>query len=146
MSRNTRFIAGAVFIFVAGFMLGNVFDVSPTVNAQAGKVFELRTYTTPDGLLPNLQARFRDHTMRIFDRHGMHNVGYWVPQDSPASENTLIYIISHDSRQAAADSWASFRDDAEWAEVAQASRVDGQGIVTNVESVFMESTDYSPMK
>ena len=76
MSRNTRFIAGAVFIFMAGFMLGNVFDVSPTVNAQAGKVFELRTYTTPDGLLLNLQARFRDHTMRILrqTRHAQRRV------------------------------------------------------------------------
>ena len=146
MRRSTRLVAGSIIIFAAGFVLGNVLDATPTVNAQGGKVFELRTYTSADGLLPNLQARFRDHTMRLFERHGMKNVGYWVPQDSPASDDTLIYIISHDSRQAATDSWASFRDDPEWAEVSQASRVDGQSIVANVESVFMESTDYSPMK
>ena len=106
MGRNTLYVAGSIliFIFVAGFMLRNVLDATSTVNAQGGKVFELRTYTSADGLLPNLEARFRDHTLRIFERHGMENVGYWVPQDSPASDNTLIYIISHDSRQAAADS------------------------------------------
>ncbi len=148
MGRNTLYVAGLIliFIFVAGFMLRNVLDATSTVNAQGGKVFELRTYTSADGLLPNLEARFRDHTMRIFERHGMENVGYWVPQDSPASDNTLIYIISHDSRQAAADSWASFRDDPEWAQVSQASRVNGQSIVSGVEAVFMESTDYSPIK
>ncbi len=146
MSRNTRRVAGSIIIFAAGFVLGNVLDVTLTVNAQSGKVFELRTYTSADGLLPNLQARFRDHTMRIFERHGMKNVGYWVPQDSPTSAYTLIYIISHDSRQAATDSWASFRADPEWVKVSQASRVDGQSIVAKVESVFMESTDYSPIK
>lgn len=146
MRKSTRLVAGSIILFAAGFVLGHVRDVTPTVNAQGGKVFELRTYTSADGLLPNLQARFRDHTMRIFERHGMKNVGYWVPQDSPASDDTLIYIISHDSREAATESWASFRDDPEWAEVSQASRVDGQSIVAKVESVFMESTDYSPMK
>ncbi len=146
MDRGTRYVAGSLLIFVTGFVLGNVLDTIPTVKAQEGKVFELRTYTSSDGLLPNLQARFRDHTMGIFERHGMENVGYWVPQDSPASDNTLIYIISHDSRQAAADSWASFRDDPEWAQVSQASRVNGQSIVSGVEAVFMESTDYSPIK
>ena len=79
MGRNTLYVAGSILIFVAGFVLGNVRDATSTVNAQGGKVFELRTYTSVDGLLPNLEARFRDHTMQIFERHGMENVGYWVP-------------------------------------------------------------------
>ena len=80
-----------------------------------------------------------------FDNHGMHNVGYWVPQDSPAAENTLIYIISHDSREAAAESWAAFREDPQWQRVSEESQVDGR-IVSSVESVFMEATTFSPMK
>jgi hypothetical protein len=132
-------------VFGAGFALGQVFDGAATANAQASKVFELRTYTAPEGQLPNLLARFRDDTLRIFEKHGMHNVGYWVPQDAPAAENTLIYVISHASRQAAENSWAAFREDPEWARVAEASQVDGR-IVSNVESVFMQATEFSPMQ
>ena len=114
--------------------------VPATLQAQSSdKVFELRTYTTAEGKLPNLLARFRDHTMRIFERHNMENVAYWVPKDTP---NTLIYIISHASSQAATENWQGFRADSEWPGVAEAS---GVGRV-QVESVFMDATDFSPMK
>ena len=145
MTTTIRYTVFAIIVFAAGFVVGNLFDSGTTVIAQSGKVFELRTYTAPVGKLPNLQARFRDHTMRIFEKHGIRNVGYWVPQDSPASDNTLIYIIAHDSRQAAQESWDSFRGDPEWQRVAEESQVAGR-IVSNVDSVFMESTDYSPIK
>jgi hypothetical protein len=112
---------------------------------NAGKVFELRTYTAPEGKLPNLQARFRDHTIRIFNKHGMKSIGYWVPQDAPAKDNTLIYIISHDSREAAKKNWADFAADPEWKKVAAESQVDGR-IVSGVVSVFMDATDYSGIK
>jgi hypothetical protein len=129
-------------IFAAGFVARDVVSV-PVVEAQGpGKVFELRTYTSPEGKLPNLQARFRDHTMRIFQKHGMSNVGYWVPQDTP---NTLVYIISHTSREQAKQNWAAFQKDPEWQKVAQESQVDGK-IVARVESVFMNAADYSPIK
>ena len=131
-------------VFVAGFAAGTLWQTDTAVHAQGEKVFELRTYTAPEGKLPNLEARFRDHTMRIFEKHGMSNVGYWVPQDAPASDNTLIYIISHDSREQAAANWDSFRADPEWAEVSRASQVDGR-IVSSVEAVFMDATDYSPL-
>jgi len=145
MRTTMRSMAVLMTIFAAGFGLGQVFDGATTANAQAPKVFELRTYTAPEGKLPNLLARFRDDTLRIFEKHGMHNVAYWVPQDTPASENTLIYVISHASRQAAENSWAAFRADPEWARVAEASQVDGR-IVSNVESVFMQATEFSPMQ
>jgi len=141
-----RITALAVTVFGLGFVLGHGFDGGMTARAQgSGKVFELRTYTTPEGKLPNLLARFRDHTMRIFERHGMSNVGYWVPQDAPASANTLVYIISHESRAAAEASWAAFRADPEWQRVAEESQVDGR-IVANVESVFLEATAFSPLR
>ena len=132
-------------VFVAGFAAGTLWQADTAVHAQGDKVFELRTYTAPEGKLPNLEARFRDHTTRIFEKHGMSNVGYWVPQDAPASDNTLIYIISHDSRDQAAANWDSFRADPEWQEVSRASQVDGR-IVSGVEAVFMDATDYSPLK
>jgi|TARA_B100002003_G_scaffold35322_2_gene30732 hypothetical protein len=141
MTSSRRYlVVFGVTVFVAGFTVGTIWQPDTGVQAQgSGKVFELRTYTTAEGKLPNLQARFRDHTMRIFDRHNIENVGYWVPQELP---NTLIYIISHDSRQAAQENWQGFRDDSEWPGVAEAS---GVGRV-NVESVFMEAADYSPLK
>jgi hypothetical protein len=117
-----------------------------TMSAQSsGRVYELRTYTTLDGRLDALKARFRDHTLRIFEKHGMKNVGYWVPQDSPRSQNTLIYIISHASRDAAKKNWDDFRNDPEWKKVSADSEKDGK-IVSKVESVFMDATDFSPMK
>ena len=140
------FLVFGVAVFAAGFTSGTLWQPDTTVQAQSsGKVFELRTYTAPEGKLPNLLARFRDHTTQLFERHGITNVGYWVPQDAPASDSTLIYVIAHDSRAAATDSWQNFRADPDWQAASQASQVDGR-IVSNVESVFMEATDFSPMK
>ena len=116
------------------------------VDAQnAGRVFELRTYTAPDGKLADLHARFRDHTMRIFERHGIKSVGYWVPQDAPAKDNTLVYVISHESREAAKKSWAAFGADPEWQKVSKESQMNGK-IVAGITSVYMDATDYSPIK
>ena len=89
-------------------------------------MFELRTYTAPEGKLDDLLARFRNDTMRIFEKHGMDNVGYWVPADAPASANTLIYILAHDSRDAATKSWAAFREDPEWLGVREGRRRTGR--------------------
>ena len=134
-----------IVVFASGFVVGQAFDNGPTANAQSRKVFELRTYTAPEGKLPNLLARFRDHTLGFFEKHGMENVGYWVPADAPASGNTLIYILAHDSREAAAKSWDAFRADPEWLRVREESQVDGP-ITSNVASVFMDATDFSPMQ
>jgi len=75
----------------------------------------------------------------------MKNVGYWVPQDAPAKDNTLIYIISHESREAAKKSWSAFGADPEWQKVAKESQVNGK-IVAGITSVYMDATDYSPIK
>lgn len=137
--------ASAVAFLAVGFGLGAAYSTTVAQAQSANKVFELRTYTAPEGKLPDLNARFRNHTMRIFQKHGMTNVGYWVPQDAPAKDNTLIYIISHASRDAAKKSWADFGADPEWKKVSAESQVNGR-IVSNVVSVFMEATDYSPIK
>jgi hypothetical protein len=143
MERRTLLeIAMTAFALVLGFW----FAKATTASAQTrGRVFELRTYTTNEGKLDALKARFRDHTMRIFRKHGMENIGYWVPQDEPRSQNTLIYIIAHPSRDAAKQAWQAFRNDPEWKKAQQASEVNGK-LVTKVESVFMDPTEFSPMK
>jgi len=111
----------------------------------AQRVFEIRTYTTAEGKLKDLHRRFREHTMKLFERHGMVNIAYWTPQDPKLASNTLIYVLAHNSRQAAADNWAAFSNDPEWQRVRAASEANGK-IVIKVESIFMQATDFSPMK
>ena len=106
-------------------------------------IYELRTYTTHEGRLDDLHTRFENHTMELFEKHGMTNIMYWSPQDPDLSDNTLIYLLSHKSREAAEQSWEGFVNDDEWQQVFEASRTDG-AIVERVESVFMGKTPYSP--
>jgi hypothetical protein len=108
-------------------------------------VFELRTYTAPDGKLAELHARFRNHTTRLFEKHGMTNVAYWRPLDVPLSQNTLVYLLAYPNREAATKSWEAFRNDPEWQKVNKESQANGV-IVSKVESVFLEPADYSPLK
>ena len=131
--------------FAAGSLATAWLMRTEKVQAAGNRVYELRVYHTNPGKLPNLQTRFRDHTRAIFEKHGMKNVAYWTPQDSPASDNTLIYIISHPSRDDAKKNWAAFQADAEWQKVAKESEVGGK-IIDHLESTFMVPTDYSPLK
>ncbi len=111
---------------------------------EGGVVFELRTYTTHEGRLPALEARFRDHTMALFEKHGMRNIGYWLPVNRP---NTLIYIIAHDSAAAVPENWKSFVTDPAWKTVAEESQKDGPILVEGgIDSQFMSATDYSPIR
>ncbi len=129
----------------AGFVLRGAVTPSVTVYAAADRVFELRTYTTHPGKLEALKTRFRDHTVKLFEKHGMTNVGYWVPQDGPLADNTLIYVVAHASREAAAKSWAAFRVDPDWVKVRTASEKEGP-INIKVDSVYMNPVDFSAIK
>jgi hypothetical protein len=131
---------------MAGLFLGAFLQCAHAADAPApARVFEIRTYHCLPGRLEALHKRFREHTMKIFEKHGMTNVAYWTFEDSPAKESTLIYVISHASREQAKKDWEEFGNDPEWKAVAAASEADGK-IVEKVESVFVDATDYSPMK
>jgi hypothetical protein len=106
-------------------------------------VYELRVYHAAPGKLGDLLARFRDHTIQIFDRHGIESVAYWTPTDEPEKNKTLIYILHHPTREAAETNWKSFRDDAEWKSVKDKSEANGP-LVEKVDSTFMTLTDFSP--
>lgn len=112
---------------------------------SSGPVYELRTYTTVEGRLDALLARFRDHTTKLFEKHGMKNIGYWVPADEPRSKNTLIYILRHESREAAKKSWEAFRKDPDWIKARTASEASGK-IVEKVESIYLTPTAFSALK
>ncbi|MBM3969258.1 MAG: NIPSNAP family protein [Planctomycetes bacterium] len=119
---------------------------SNATNGQEQKmtgVYELRTYTTLEGRLPNLNARFKNHTMKLFEKHGMKNVMYWTPTDEKTANNTLIYVLWHASPEAAKKSWDGFRNDPEWHKARDESEKDGK-IVAKVEAVYMKATEYSP--
>ena len=135
-------IAAGAGLFAAGFLCANAVS---THAASKQRVFELRTYTAAPGKLDALKARFRNHTVALFKKHGMTNVGYWVPQDAPASQNTLIYVLAHESRDAARKSFDAFRADPAWVKAREASEVNGR-LTEKVESVFMDPADFSPMK
>jgi hypothetical protein len=143
--RITRSLVVLVVVFTAGYVMGQFSRADLAAQAGGTKVFELRTYYTTPGKLPDLQTRFRDHTTKLFEAHGMTNIGYWVPQDEPAHSNTLIYVIAHQSREAAKKSWADFGKDPEWVKVKTASEANGK-IVEKVDSVYMDATDYSKIK
>src|SRR4051812_460222 len=136
-----------VAVFAAGYFAGKSGSPEfPAAYAQGqGRVFELRTYTAHDGKLPNVVNRFRDHTMKMFARHGMTNIGYWTPEDAPLAQNTLIYILAHPSREAAKKNWDEFRNDTDWKAAKAASEANGP-IVEKTVSVFMDATAFSPMK
>jgi len=113
-----------------------------TAAKEEPMLYELRTYYTPEGKLDALNARFRNHTMTLFEKHGMKNIMYWTPMDKP---NTLIYVIAHKDKSAADASWKAFREDPEWQKVAEETQRDGK-LVEKVDSVYMTLTDYSPHK
>ena len=144
---KTSFAFIACAAFAAGIVAHALFTPVATVQAAGNRVFEIRTYTAPPGKLEALKARFRDHTIKIFDKHGMKSIGYWVPQDAPLKDNTLIYVLAHESREAAAKSWAAFRTDPDWVKAKSESEKDGpltvQGGVT---FVFADPTDFSALK
>jgi hypothetical protein len=130
----------------ATFLSSSLWSASPRDDASPQSstgVYELRIYHAAPGKLPDLLARFRDHTTKIFDRHGMKSVAYWTPVDEPEKSNTLIYILYHPSRETAAANWKAFQDDPEWKSVKEKSEANGK-LTEKVDSTFMALTDFSP--
>jgi hypothetical protein len=110
------------------------------------RIFEIRTYYAMPGKLEDLHARFRNHTVKLFKKHGMQIVGFWGPTNKEAgSENKLVYILAFPSREAQAEAWKAFRADPDWQAAQKKSEENGK-LVEKVESVILMATDYSPVK
>ncbi|HAM73591.1 MAG TPA: NIPSNAP family protein [Verrucomicrobiales bacterium] len=124
-------------------LLSGVVTPAPAAAAAAGesKCYEMRIYYAPPGRLDDLHARFRNHTMKLFEKHGIENVGYWVPADN--SENKLIYLLGYPSREAREASWKAFMADPDWKAVQKQTEANGR-IVAKVEAFYLTPTDYSP--
>jgi hypothetical protein len=122
-------------------------DFSPPVQpakSATRRCYEMRTYTASPDNLGHLLARFRHHTLKLFEKHGMKNFAYWTPADkNQGADNTLIYLLIHDSPEAAEKSFAAFRADPDWIAAKKTSETNGP-LTTDVKSVMMRPTDYSP--
>jgi hypothetical protein len=139
-----KFATIAITIAIA-FAAGIIFQTQTTVLAQNQLVYELRTYTTAEGRLPALLQRFGGGEVDLFIKHGMTSVGYWIPDDEELSNNTMVYMVAHESRESAVASWQAFGADPQWTEMWDASIADGP-IVINVVNQFLDPTVFSPLK
>ena len=120
-------IAGASFVMAA--------------ENKDSRVYEMRIYYAAPGKLDDLNKRFRDHTVKLFEKHGMENIGYWMPIDN--TNNALYYVLAYPNREAREKSWKAFMADPDWKAAYQASHANGP-LVAKAESHFMEATDFSP--
>jgi hypothetical protein len=137
----TSFIRSFLFLLVVGLLPASTLVAADAVTP----VYELRIYTANEGKFDDLLARFRDYTVRLFERHGMRNLGYFTPAaGAEGAGRTLIYFLRHDSREAAAASWARFFADSEWVAARAASEAGGAILVGPPESIFLRATDFSP--
>ena len=134
---GTLALAVGALAFAAGLSVGQ--------EKKGQRLYELRTYTTLPGRLPALEKRFADHTVKLFEKHGMKNEMYWRPTDEKLKDTTLIYLLSHDSQEAADKSWKEFQADPDWQKARAASEADGK-IVAKVERVFMTPAPWFPTK
>ncbi len=128
-----------LFCLLSGILL----SLSAAAPPKDDRYYEMRIYYAAPGKLEDLQARFRNHTTKIFEKHGMTNVGYWVPLDNP--DNRLVYILSYPSKEAREKSWKDFGADPQWQSVQKASEANGK-LVDKVDSIFLTATDFSQMK
>ncbi len=143
--RIRSLIIAALFASVLGVLAMKMNAAEEKSPSDAGRFFELRTYTAAEGKLEALHSRFRDHTNALFVKHGMTLIGYWTPADEPRSKNTLIYILAYPDRASREKSWKEFQDDPDWKAAKADSEKNGK-LVDHVDSVFMNPTDYSPIK
>jgi hypothetical protein len=127
-------------IGLSGFPIGS----AAQQKKDTERLYELRTYHVITGRMPAMLKRFREHTIQLFEKHGMENIGYWTPVGKEG-ETRLVYILAHNGPEAAKKSWQGFRDDPVWQKARDASEADGK-IVDKVESVFMNPTDFSKLK
>jgi hypothetical protein len=138
-------LLGLSVLGLAGHVASGADDKKPEDKKVDTRVFELRTYYPNPGKLDALNARFRNHTNKLFEKHGMTIIGFWTPAEAKEGEEKLIYILAYPSKDAATKSWKAFQSDPEWKKAKDDSEKDGP-LVKKVDSVYMNPTDYSPLK
>jgi hypothetical protein len=141
-----KYVLGALTLVLGSFLLAAAKPAKESEEKVDTRIFELRTYTAAPGKMDALNARFRDHTNKLFEKHGMTIIGFWMPAEQKEGEEKLIYILAYPSKEAADKSWKAFREDPEWRRVVAQTEKDGRLLTKPPESVYMKPTDYSPLK
>jgi hypothetical protein len=139
-----RLLAG-VFVVIGLTLTGHALTEAQGDKNVKERVFEMRTYYTFPGKMEALHARFRNHTCKLLEKHGMKLIGFWSPIDTKEAEHKMVYIVAHASRESAKTNWKSFGADPDWIAAKKASEKDGK-LVEKVDAVFLNPTDYSPLK
>ena len=130
-------------LLAAAFFWSPVAGLDFAQAEEKNRVFEIRTYYANEGKLDALLARFRDHTVALFKKHGITNVGYWVPTDN--KENKLVYMLAYSSREARGKAWKGFLGDPDWQKAYRESTKDGK-LVKRVVNDFLAGTDFSKIR
>jgi hypothetical protein len=134
----------AVVSFAAGSLITARLSHLNQVRADSNRVFELRVYHAVPGKLPALESRFRDTASKLLAKHDLKAVGYWVPEEAPASHNTFIYILAHPSREEAKKNWDAMFADPAFQEMVKSEQA--EKLVDKVDVTYMRPTDFSAMK
>jgi hypothetical protein len=152
MARNSRKFKGwtvcgiALVCFAAGSVITARLAHIGQVRADSNRIFELRVYHAVPGRLPALESRFRDTTSKMLAKHDLNVVGYWVPQDAPAWDNTFLWIVAHASREQAKKNWDAMRADPDFQELIRKNSDPATKLVEKVDVIYMRPADFSPMK
>jgi hypothetical protein len=136
----------ALLAFAAGSALTARLMHLNKVKAASNRVFELRIYHTVPGKTAALHEEFRDKVTKLFAKHDLKAVGYWAPEDAPASNDTFIYILAHPSREEAKKHWDAFRADPEFQAMMKEQQAPEAKLVEKVDSTYMDPTEFSPLK
>jgi hypothetical protein len=135
---------GIAFVsFAAGTLISSHSTHLQEIKAESNRVFELDIYHAVPGKVPALAERFRSAS-RLQTQHGLHVVGYWIPQDSPAFVDTFVYLIAHDSKDDAEKNWQAFHTDPAFQEYVKSEQ--SEKLIQGVDRTYMLPTDYSSMK
>lgn len=134
----------ALLSFAAGSISTDRLAHINQVRADSSRLFELRVYHTVPGKVPELESRFRDTTSKLLAKHDLKVVGYWVPEDTPAWDNTFIFIVAHSSREEAKKNWAAMMADPEFQEVINSEQANK--LVEKMDRVYIRPTDFSPLR
>jgi hypothetical protein len=145
-SKGWTVCAIALFSFAAGSLITARLAHIDQARADSNRVFEMHVYHTLPGKAPALESQFRDTTSKLLAKHDLKIVGYWVPEGTPAWDNTFIFIVAHSSREEAKKNWDAMRADPGFQELIRLNSEPASKLVENIDVVYMRPTDFSPMK
>ena len=148
MKSNYKLFIGVVAMlsFTAGSLITARLAHMNQVRADSNRVFEMHVYHAVPGKLPALESKFRDTTSKLLAKHDLKIVGYWVPEETPAWDNTFIFIVAHSSREEAKKNWDAMRADPDFQELIRENSDPATKFVEKIDVIYMRPTDFSPMK